>query len=138
MEIFGLGIIGACMFIGSYIGRLLGTALGLDSDVGGVGFAMVLIVALCAYLEKKGTGLLKKTEGGIQFKVNGLSPVSIGWKEAARTDSAPSYQAPAPSSGETTATGDNSPILFYESLIAASVLGIGILIWRRKCEEMEG
>ena len=67
MEIFGLGIIGACMFIGSYIGRLLGTALGLDSDVGGVGFAMVLIVALCAYLEKKGTGLLKKTEGGIQF-----------------------------------------------------------------------
>ena len=79
-----------------------------------------------------------KTEGGIQFKVNGLSPVSIGWKEAARTDSAPSYQAPAPSSGETTATGDNSPILFYESLIAASVLGIGILIWRRKCEEMEG
>ena len=67
MEIFGLGIIGACMFIGSFIGRFLGAALGLDSDVGGVGFAMVLIVALCAYLEKTGKGLNKKTEAGIQF-----------------------------------------------------------------------
>ena len=67
MEIFGLGIIGACMFIGSFIGRLLGAALGLGSDVGGVGFAMVLIVVLCAYLEKTGKSLNKKTEGGIQF-----------------------------------------------------------------------
>ena len=55
-----------------YVYRLLyraplGAALGLDSDVGGVGFAMVLIVALCAYLEKTGKGLNKKTEAGIQF-----------------------------------------------------------------------
>ncbi len=67
MEILGLGIIGACMFIGSFVGRLLGTALGLGSDVGGVGFAMVLIVILCAYLEKTGKSLNKRTEEGIQF-----------------------------------------------------------------------
>lgn len=67
MEIYGCGILGVCMFVGFFIGKLLAAALGLSGDVGGVGFAMVLMIALCAFLEKKGKTLHPKTEEGIQF-----------------------------------------------------------------------
>lgn len=67
MEIYGCGILGVCMFVGFFIGKLLAAALGLSGDVGGVGFAMVLMIALCAFLEKKGKTLHPKTEEGIKF-----------------------------------------------------------------------
>ncbi len=67
MGIYGLGIIAACMFAGCYLGNLLGAALGLNSDVGGVGFAMVIFILLQVYLQKSGKSLHPKTEGGIQF-----------------------------------------------------------------------
>lgn len=53
------------MFVGFFLGNLLGAALGLSGDVGGVGFAMVLMIAYCAILEKKGKRLHPETEKGI-------------------------------------------------------------------------
>ncbi|MBR2551649.1 MAG: malonate transporter subunit MadL [Erysipelotrichaceae bacterium] len=67
MGIYGLGIIGACMFAGCFLGNLLGAALGLNSDVGGVGFAMVFFILIQVYLAKTGKKLNPKTEGGIEF-----------------------------------------------------------------------
>ena len=67
MGIFGLGIIATCMFIGCYLGNLLGAALGLNSDVGGVGFAMVIFILIQVYLRKTGKELHPQTEGGIKF-----------------------------------------------------------------------
>lgn len=65
MEVYGFGLLGICMFAGFFIGNLLGGALGLSGDVGGVGFAMVLMIALCAILEKRGKRLHPETEKGI-------------------------------------------------------------------------
>ena len=42
--IYGVALLSACAFIGSFLGELLGEAIGLGKDVGGVGFAMVLLL----------------------------------------------------------------------------------------------
>ena len=77
MGIYGLGIIAACMFAGCYLGNLLGAALGLNSDVGGVGFAMVIFILIQVYLQKSGKKLNPKTEGGIQFISALYIPVEV-------------------------------------------------------------
>lgn len=62
MEFYGLGLIALFMFIGSTIGRLLGTILGVGGDVGGVGFAMLLLVLFTNMVK-----LDEKTSKGIEF-----------------------------------------------------------------------
>ena len=65
MEIYGFGLLGGCMFAGFFLGHILAGRLGLSGDVGGVGFAMVLMIAVSAILEKKGKRLHPETEKGI-------------------------------------------------------------------------
>jgi malonate transporter MadL subunit len=67
MEIYGLGLVGICMFIGVFIGNILGQLLGINGDVGGVGFAMLLLVIYTNYKESKGQPLSEKTEKGIHL-----------------------------------------------------------------------
>ncbi|MBT9176310.1 MAG: hypothetical protein DDT20_00623 [Firmicutes bacterium] len=59
MEVVGLGIIAACMFVGMTVGTALAQALGLSGDVGGVGFAMLLLVLIsnCVKLDEKATAI---------------------------------------------------------------------------------
>ena len=42
--IYGVALLAGCAFIGSLIGELLGVLTGLNSDIGGVGFAMILLL----------------------------------------------------------------------------------------------
>lgn len=42
--IYGVALLSGCMLIGSFIGNLIGLWTGLGSDVGGVGFAMILLL----------------------------------------------------------------------------------------------
>lgn len=77
MEIFGLGIVAFCMFVGSFIGRFLGDVLGVKGDVGGVGFAMLLLVVVSNYLESKNKGFSKKTENGILLLAALYIPIVI-------------------------------------------------------------
>ena len=44
--IYGVALLAACMFIGSLVGNVLGLITGLDSDIGGVGFAMLLLILI--------------------------------------------------------------------------------------------
>ena len=44
--IYGVALLAGCAFVGSFIGNLLGLWTGLNSDIGGVGFAMVLLLIL--------------------------------------------------------------------------------------------
>lgn len=67
MEIYGLGLVGICMFIGSFIGRLIGHAVGINGDVGGVGFAIIILILYTNYLDKKGKPLTEKTSKGISL-----------------------------------------------------------------------
>ena len=42
--IYGVALLAGCMFVGSFIGNVLGLLTGLNSDIGGVGFAMILLL----------------------------------------------------------------------------------------------
>jgi malonate transporter MadL subunit len=66
MIIYGVGILSFCYIIGQIIGELLGKLIGIDANVGGVGFAMILLVLINDWLQKK-QYLDKLTENGIQF-----------------------------------------------------------------------
>ena len=74
--IYGVALLAACMFFGSLIGNLLGLATGLGSDIGGVGFAMLLLLVVTN--SKKITDKLPKGyEKGLEFWKAMYIPVVI-------------------------------------------------------------
>lgn len=44
--IYGVALLAGCMFVGSFVGNLLGLVTGLGSDIGGVGFSMLLLLVI--------------------------------------------------------------------------------------------
>jgi malonate transporter MadL subunit len=66
MEIFGLALLSACMFVGMVLGELLGAALNIDSNVGGVGFAILILIILSDVLLSKNK-MSEKAQRGICF-----------------------------------------------------------------------
>jgi malonate transporter MadL subunit len=66
MTIFGVALLAICTLIGALLGDILGVALGAKTNVGGVGIAMLLLMAARVWLMRKG----KLTHGfklGIEF-----------------------------------------------------------------------
>ncbi len=53
MIIYGVAILACCTLIGLYLGSLLGEIIGVDANVGGVGIAMLLLLATVHYLPKE-------------------------------------------------------------------------------------
>lgn len=74
--IYGVAVLSACAFIGSFLGQLLGTVIGLGKDVGGVGFAMVLLL-LVTNSKKINAILPKDYTKGINFWKEMFIPVII-------------------------------------------------------------
>lgn len=66
MIIYGLLLLSVCTFAGIYVGDLLGIALGVKANVGGVGFAMLLLILLSDYFIRTGK-LSKPAQDGIGF-----------------------------------------------------------------------
>lgn len=66
MIIYGVAILAFCYVIGQLFGEFLGKLLGVDANVGGVGFAMLLLIILSDWFNKKGY-LDRQTENGILF-----------------------------------------------------------------------
>lgn len=66
MTIYGTGLLAACVLAGLFIGDLLGSAIGVKANVGGVGFAMILLIFSSEYLRKRGW-LPQPTKEGVQF-----------------------------------------------------------------------
>lgn len=73
--IYGVALLSGCMLVGSFIGNVLGLLTGLNSDIGGVGFAMLLllIVTNTKLSEKMPEGY----EKGIDFWQKMFIPVII-------------------------------------------------------------
>ena len=44
MTIYGVGILAACYLAGQLLGELLGRFIGIDANIGGVGFAMISLI----------------------------------------------------------------------------------------------
>lgn len=52
--IWGVALLAACTLIGILLGQLLGSLLGISANVGGVGIAMLLLIAARLWLAKRG------------------------------------------------------------------------------------
>lgn len=65
MEIYGLGIVAFCMYVGSFLGYFIGKVLGISGNVGGVGFAMLLLILISNYVDEKKGGWSERTKNGI-------------------------------------------------------------------------
>ncbi len=66
MTIFGVALLSICTLIGVFLGDLLGVLLGVKANVGGVGLAMMLLIAARVWLQKLGA-LSHGVKLGIEF-----------------------------------------------------------------------
>jgi malonate transporter MadL subunit len=66
MIIYGTALLAACHLIGIFLGDLLGSLIGVKTNVGGVGIAMLLLIVIRLYMQKKDK-LPKLTELGVEY-----------------------------------------------------------------------
>ena len=66
MIIYGTALLAVCHLLGIFLGELLGQALGVKTNVGGVGIAMLLLIVIRLYMAKKNI-LPKLTELGVEY-----------------------------------------------------------------------
>jgi malonate transporter MadL subunit len=66
MIIYGTALLALCHLLGIFLGDLLGQALGVKTNVGGVGIAMLLLITARIYMNRKGI-LPKLTELGVEY-----------------------------------------------------------------------
>ena len=74
--IYGVALLAGCMWLGSFIGELLGLLTGINSDIGGVGFAMLFLL-IVTNSEKISSKLPKDYEKGIDFWKNMFLPIIV-------------------------------------------------------------
>ncbi len=66
MIIYGVALLAICTLAGVILGDMLGMLLGVKSNVGGVGIAMILLICVRLWMHKRG-GLSKDCEMGVGF-----------------------------------------------------------------------
>ena len=66
MAIYGTALLSICLLTGLTLGRILGWAVGIDKNIGGVGIAMLLLILVCDRLQQSGR-IKPPTEKGIAF-----------------------------------------------------------------------
>ena len=74
--ITGVATIAGCMFAGFFAGDIIGQVIGVGSNVGGVGFAMFLLLIVTDKLKQKGK-LTQNISDGIQFWQSMYIPIVI-------------------------------------------------------------
>lgn len=66
MIIYGTALLAVCHLLGIFLGDLLGAALGMKTNVGGVGIAMLLLIVTRIYLHRHGL-LCATSESGVHY-----------------------------------------------------------------------
>ncbi len=66
MIIYGVALLAFSYLSGQFLGELLGKYIGVNANVGGVGFAMLILMVLSDWLNRRGR-LDKLSAQGIQF-----------------------------------------------------------------------
>ncbi len=74
--IYGVALLAACYLVGQTIGELLGRWLNINSNVGGVGFAMLLLILVNQWMHQR-QWLTAEMEKGILFWSNLYIPVIV-------------------------------------------------------------
>jgi malonate transporter MadL subunit len=78
LVIYGVLLLSLCYFAGLFVGEVMGRLVGLNANVGGVGFAMLFLLLLCSYSETVKKNICN--EGlcsGLRFWQNMYIPVVI-------------------------------------------------------------
>ena len=76
MAIYGTALLSFCLLSGLILGRLLGIAIGVDANVGGVGIAMLLLIWLSSWMQKQGR-LPAPSQNGILFWSSIYIPIVV-------------------------------------------------------------
>ncbi|MDG2448725.1 MAG: malonate transporter subunit MadL [Saprospiraceae bacterium] len=76
MTIYGVAFLAFCFLVGKILGNLLGDVLGFNGDIGGVGFAMIILILGHSYLQRNDMIEAPSTKG-IMFWSNMYIPVII-------------------------------------------------------------
>jgi malonate transporter MadL subunit len=76
MLLRGVALLAGCFIIGQITGETLGRWLHIDANVGGVGFAMLLLILTQNELEKKGL-FHKEMEEGVNFWSKMYIPIIV-------------------------------------------------------------
>lgn len=66
MVLYGVAALALCMLVGTLVGEALGVAIGVDANVGGVGFAMIMLVLVTDRLRRRGK-FPQASEQGVMF-----------------------------------------------------------------------
>ena len=74
--IYGVALLSGCMLVGSFLGNVLGLLTGLNSDIGGVGFAMLLLLVV-TNSKKLSSKMPEGYEKGLNFWQSMFIPVII-------------------------------------------------------------
>jgi len=76
MIILGVALLAICTLLGVYAGDLLGALLGVKANVGGVGIAMILLIAARVWLKSSGR-LGKGLTLGVEFWAAMYIPIVV-------------------------------------------------------------
>lgn len=76
MKIYGVAILAGCFLVGHLIGGQLGYLFHLNGNLGGVGFAMLILILFNDYFKRKNI-LKPETESGMLFWSTMYIPVVV-------------------------------------------------------------
>jgi malonate transporter MadL subunit len=76
MNIYGVATLAFSFILGQLFGEILGETFGVKANIGGVGFAMLILMVLTDNLKKKDK-LSLKSESGIQFWSQMYIPIIV-------------------------------------------------------------
>ena len=76
MTVFGVALLAVCTLVGVLVGDLLGVALGVKANVGGVGIAMMMLIAARVWLVRRGV-LSHGVKLGIEFWATMYIPIVV-------------------------------------------------------------
>lgn len=66
MIIYGTALLALCHLLGIFLGDLLGRMMGVKTNVGGVGIAMLLLICARLYMQRRGW-MAPLTERGVEY-----------------------------------------------------------------------
>jgi malonate transporter MadL subunit len=76
MLVYGVAILAGCFIVGQWIGETLGKLLHIDASVGGVGFAMLLLIVVNRWMHKT-KRFTPEMDNGVMFWNKMYIPVIV-------------------------------------------------------------
>lgn len=87
MLVYGVAVLAGCFIAGQLIGDLLGRLLNVDGNVGGVGFAMVLLILINRWMHIR-QWFTSEMESGVNFWNKMYIPVIVAMSSIQNVKSA--------------------------------------------------